>query len=87
MKDKEIDVLILTETHIKVTTMVISEGYTFYHATDDQKKPNGDPAQTYTGVTAVVAPRANNNLTKVEVVDGRTVVIELNTKKKQTTRN
>ena len=85
MRDREIDLLILTETHCKVTTLFCSEGYTFYHATDDAKKANVDPLQTFTGVTAVLAPKANRCLTRVEVVGGRIIVAELDTKKKPTT--
>ena len=79
MKQNHLDLLILTETHMKQSDYYQIDKFHFYHCADQQRNTQGDWAQTFTGVTLVIHSRMRPLLSCVQPLTGRLLRVDLHT--------
>lgn len=72
MKTQHIDVMVLTETHMKEPDQYLIQGYTFTHSADAERDPNtGRLKQNFAGIAVVTAPKITPTLTVIRTHSAR----------------
>ena len=79
MKDNKIDILALTETHIKEPDQMNIMGYTVWHSADAERDEKGKIKQKITGVSIITSPRITPAITDIRPHSGRHMTMTIDT--------
>ncbi len=79
MKKQHIDIMILTETHLKEPDKMQIKGYQIFHSADTVRDNKGKPKQMFTGVSIIVAPSIAPALIDLRPIHGRILTATFNT--------
>ena len=79
MKNNNIHIMAITETHINSPTTFMIDGYTIFHSADSQRDEKGKLKPTFTGVTLITSPKYTPTLTDLRPIHGRLLTATFNT--------
>ena len=68
MKQHNIHIMALTETHINSPTTFMIDGYSIYHTADAQRDDKGKLKPTFTGITLITSPKYTPTLLVKELL-------------------
>ena len=71
MRQRKLDWLALTETHMKQQDQYVIDGYTFSHGAHKEFDEDGKLKQTFTGVSLVTAPHITPAVIEMTIYSGR----------------
>jgi len=79
MKNNNIHIMVLTETHLNTPTTFMIEGYSVFHSADSDRDDQGKLKKTFTGVTLITSPKYTPTLTDLRPLHGRLLTATFNT--------